>query len=80
MKVRLWLRYFIYISIITIIVFLAQYFFGYIKNNPESIININLYFLYALKIIIYMVIGSLLGLEHLIFQIKKRRNLESQFT
>lgn len=71
MKVKSWLRYLIYISIITTIVYLAQYIFGYIKNNPESTININPYLIYALKTIIYMVIGSILGLEHLVFQIKK---------
>jgi len=69
MKVKSWLRYFICIFIIIILIFLCQQISGLINRSAQTY---NFLPHYAfIKIIFYLVVSFLLGTEHLIGEMKK---------
>lgn len=71
MKTKSWSRYLIYMCLILIIVFWGQHIFGVYKQSVQKGFNYRPYYLNILTIIFYGGIGLLLGLEHLICEIKK---------
>jgi len=71
MKVKLWIKYLIYMCLILIVVFGGQHVFVVYKQNAEKAFNFRPYYENILMIIFYGGIGFLLGLEHLIEEIKK---------
>jgi hypothetical protein len=71
MKTKSWSRYLIYMCLILIIVFWGQHIFGVYKRGVQKGFNYRPYYLNVLTIIFYSGIGLLLGLEHLICEIKK---------
>jgi len=71
MKKKSWLKYFFIILIILFIVFGGQHVFDAIRQNEQETYNINPYLQNILIIIFYGGIGLLLGLEHLIPEIRK---------
>lgn len=74
MKVKSWTKYFIYMCLILIIVFWGQHVFGVYKQNAQKTFNFRPYYYNILMIIFYSSIGSLLGLEQLICEIRKKGN------
>jgi hypothetical protein len=71
MKIKSWSKYFIYMCLILIVVFWGQHVFGVYKQNVQKTFNFNPYYPNVLMIVFYGSIGLLLGLEHLICEIKK---------
>ncbi|MBU3184910.1 hypothetical protein [Clostridium estertheticum] len=71
MKDKSWLKYFFIILIILFIVFSGQHILDGINRNAQETYNIHPYLQNILMIIFYGGIGFLLGLEHLIHEIKK---------
>lgn len=71
MRVKSWIKYFIYMCLIIIIVFLAQYFFGVYKQSIQRTFNFRPYY-DIFMIIFYGSIGLLLGLEHFIHEKRKK--------
>lgn len=71
MKAKSWIKYLIYMCLILIIVFWGQHVFWVYKQDVEKTFNFNPYFHYGLTIIFYAGIGLLLGLEHLLCEMKK---------
>ncbi|HEY5535244.1 MAG TPA: hypothetical protein VIL99_09965 [Ignavibacteria bacterium] len=71
MKNKSWLKYFFIILIILFIVFTGQHVFDVIEKNAQETFNSNPYIQNILAIIFYGGIGLMLGLEHLITEIKK---------
>jgi hypothetical protein len=71
MKAKTWLRYLIYMCLILIMVFWGQHIFGVYKQSVQKNFNFRPYYFNILMIIFYGGIGLLLGLEHLICEIKK---------
>jgi hypothetical protein len=71
MKIKSWLRYLIYMCLILVMVFWGQYVFGVYKQSVQESYNFRPYYYNILMIIFYGGIGLVLGLEHLIFEIKK---------
>ncbi len=69
MKIKSWLKYFIYILLILIMVFWGQHVLAVIRENAKR--NFNACYPYIITTIFYVGIGLLLGLEHLISEIKK---------
>lgn len=72
MNAKSWLKYFFIIILILVMVFLGQYVFESIRRNVQETYNINPYFQNIIMLIFYGGIGLLLGLEHLIQEIKKQ--------
>ena len=72
MKAKSWIKYFIYMCLILIVVFWGQHVFVVYKQNTQKTFNFNPYYYNVLMIIFYGSIGLLLGLEHLIYQIRKQ--------
>lgn len=79
MKIKLWSKYFIYIVLIIVVVFLGQHVIESVKKYAEATFDINLYFQNALMIIFYGGIGLLLGLEHLVYEMKKEGKWKINF-
>lgn len=79
MKIKLWSKYFIYIVLIIVVVFLGQHVIESVKKNAETTFDINLNFQNALMIIFYGGIGLLLGLEHLVCEMKKEGKWKINF-
>ncbi|MBU3102031.1 hypothetical protein KPL44_22575 [Clostridium sp. DSM 17811] len=71
MKEKSWLKYFFIILIILFIVFSGQHILDGINRNAQETYNTHPYLQNILMIIFYGGIGLLLGLEHLIHEIKK---------
>ncbi|MCB2358771.1 hypothetical protein [Clostridium estertheticum] len=71
MKEKSWLKYFFIILIILFIVFSGQHILESINRNAQETYNTHPYLQNILMIIFYGGIGLLLGLEHLIHEIKK---------
>ncbi|MCB2356765.1 hypothetical protein [Clostridium estertheticum] len=71
MKDKSWLKYFFVILIILFIVFSGQHILDGINRNAQETYNTHPYLQNILMIIFYGGIGLLLGLEHLIHEIKK---------
>lgn len=71
MKVKSWLKYLIFTSLILIIVFYGQYVLEGIRKNAEKTYDINIYYSYGTSIIFYGGIGLVLGLEHIINEAKQ---------
>jgi hypothetical protein len=71
MKVKSWSRYLVYMCLILLMVFWGQHIFGVYKQGVQKSFNFRPYYLNALMLIFYGGIGLLLGLEHLIGEIKK---------
>ncbi|MBU3216056.1 hypothetical protein LL033_01585 [Clostridium estertheticum] len=71
MKEKSWLKYFFIILIILFIVFSGQHILDGINKNAQETYNTHPYLQNILMIIFYGGIGLLLGLEHLIHEIKK---------
>ena len=71
MKAKSWSKYFLIIILILVMVFWGQYVLDGITRNSQKTYNINPYFYNMVMIIFYGSIGLLLGLEHLIQEIKK---------
>jgi hypothetical protein len=71
MKMKSWARYFIYIFLILVMVFWGQHVFQVIETNRRNSFNPQYYYTSAMTIIFYGSIGLILGLEHLICEIKK---------
>ena len=75
MKVKSWIKYLIYMCLILIIVFFGQHVFEVYKQNTQNTqktSNFSPYYYYVLMIIFYGSIGLLLGLEHVICEIRKK--------
>ncbi|MCY6485431.1 hypothetical protein OW763_13940 [Clostridium aestuarii] len=70
MKVKSWSKYFVFIFLILVIVFGGQYILEGIRKNAQATYIIPWY-LSVIMIIFYVSIGLLMGLEHLICEIKK---------
>lgn len=66
-----WLKYFIYIIAILIIVFIEQNILITIRNNALATFKTHPYFESILMIIFNGTIGILLGLDHLFYQRKQ---------
>jgi len=71
MKVKSWIKYLIYMCLILIVVFVGQHVFEVYKQNAERNFNFGLYYASVFPIIFYGSIGLLLGLEHLICELRK---------
>ena len=71
MKLKSWSKYFIIIVLILLMAFWGQYIFVGIRKNAIKTFENNIYLNNILMIIFYGGIGFLLGLEHLIEEIKK---------
>ena len=71
MKVKSWLKYLIYISLILVIVFWGQYIFEDMRKTTQSTFNYNPYMQNIIMIIFYGAIGLLLGLDNLIHEMEK---------
>lgn len=71
MKMKPWSRYFIYIFLILVMVFLGQHVFQVIAKIRETSFTPQYFYISAMTIIFYGSIGLILGLEHLICEIKK---------
>ncbi|MBX4267980.1 hypothetical protein [Clostridium estertheticum] len=71
MKEKSWLKYLFIILIILFIVFSGQHILDGINRNAQETYNTHPYLQNILMIIFYGGIGLLLGLEHLIHEIKK---------
>jgi len=64
--------YFFIIILILVMVFWGQYVFESIRRNVQETYNVNPYFQNIIMLIFYGGIGLILGLEHLIQEIKKQ--------
>jgi hypothetical protein len=71
MKGKSWIRYFVYMCLILVMVFWGHHIIGVYKQSIEKNYDFRPYYLNILMIIFYGAIGLLLGLEHLICEIKK---------
>lgn len=71
MKMKSWVKYFIYIFLILVIVFRGQHVFQVIEKNREKSFNPQYYYTSTMTIIFYGTLGLILGLEHFICEIKK---------
>ncbi|MPN49602.1 hypothetical protein SDC9_197224 [bioreactor metagenome] len=71
MRVKSWIKYFIYMCLIIIIVFLGQHVFGVYKQSIQETFDSRLYY-DIFMIIFYGSIGLLLGLEHFIHEKRKK--------
>lgn len=71
MKVKSWIKYLIYMCLILIVVFGGQHVFEVYKQNAERNFNFGFYYDSVLPIIFYGSVGLLLGLEHLICELRK---------
>jgi Na+/melibiose symporter-like transporter len=69
MKIKSWLKYFVYIILIFVLLSLKEFFNERLEFNYYRILNIT--YLLFIIFIINVFIGLLLGLEHFIEQIKK---------
>ncbi|MPW26985.1 hypothetical protein GC105_14465 [Alkalibaculum sp. M08DMB] len=67
MKLRSWLKYFVYISIILLIVYAENYGLQYVKSHMTGGFN-----LHIIMSFLHIVIGVILGLDHLVKEIKKQ--------
>jgi hypothetical protein len=72
MKGKSWSRYIVYMCLILVMVFWGQHIFGEYKQSVQESYNFRPYYFNILMIIFYGGIGLLLGLEHLIFEFKKK--------
>lgn len=71
MKKKSWLEYFFIILLIFLMVFGGKHILDGIRINAQKTYNSNPYFQYSLISIFYVAIGLILGLDHLIKEIKK---------
>jgi hypothetical protein len=71
MKNKSWLKYFFILILILIVVFLGDYVFDNMRRTAQMTYKFNPYTENLLMIAFYGCIGLLLGLEHLIEEIKK---------
>lgn len=72
MNAKSWLKYFFIIILILVMVFWGHYVFESIRKNVQETYNVNPYFQNIIMLIFYGGIGLILGLEHLIQEIKKQ--------
>ncbi|HEY5587949.1 MAG TPA: hypothetical protein VIK86_03225 [Candidatus Paceibacterota bacterium] len=72
MKVKSWIKYLIYMCLILIVIFWGQHVFEVYKQNAEKNFSISPYYQNFLMIVFYGSVGLLLGLEHLICEIRKK--------
>lgn len=72
MNSKSWLKYFFIIILILVMVFWGQYVFESIRRNIEETLNVNPYFQNIIMLVFYGGIGLILGLEHLIQEIRKQ--------
>ncbi|AZV56021.1 hypothetical protein [Clostridium sp. AWRP] len=71
MKIKTWLKYFIYVFIIIVFMYLLGYISVYLKKLQEAF-SISIYQYGLITFILYALIGFLIGLEH--FLKEKRKN------
>ncbi|KZL90418.1 hypothetical protein [Clostridium magnum] len=71
MKMKLWLRYFVYMFLIFVVVFSGEHVFQGIAKIRENSFNPQYFYTSAMTIIFYGSVGLILGLEHFICEIKK---------
>lgn len=71
-----WAKYFLIILLILLMVFGGQHVFDDIRTNAQKTYNFNPFLQNILMIIFYGGIGLLMGLEHLIQEIKKEGTWE----
>lgn len=69
MKFKSWLKYFIYILLIIFITFLVQPIMISARVNAQA--TGNPYYTNVVTLIFYIVLGLILGLEHLFYENKK---------
>lgn len=67
-KLNIWVRYLAYIFIILVLTYSAQQVFQSIKKGEPTIV----YTLTFYSILLYAPVGMVLGLEHLILELKKK--------
>lgn len=72
MKSKLWFNYFLYIFLIIVLVLVGQQIFWDYKRNVQDTFNYRPYYQYTITMIFYMGLGILLGVEHIICEIKKK--------
>ena len=71
MKIKSWSKYFIYMCFILLMVFWGQHVFQVIERDRVKLFIFPYLYFSAMTIIFYGSIGLILGLEHLICEIKK---------
>lgn len=71
MNYKSWLKYFFIIILILVIVFWGSHVFDVFISNAKKNFDTNIYLQNIIMIIFYGGIGMVLGLEHLIQEIKK---------
>jgi len=71
MRVQQWVKYLILISLLFVIVFSGQNILESMRKNVEVTYNYNFYFQSIVMFVFYVVIGLVLGLDHLILEIRK---------
>ena len=71
MKSKSWLNYFLFIILILVMVFWGRNVFDGFRINAKKFYDINYFFQNITMVFFYGGIGLILGLEHLIQEIKK---------
>lgn len=71
MKLRLWIKYLIYITLILTLIFISQHYLEIARKEASVTFRYNLYYNYSLNLLCYGGIGVLLGLGNLIREIKR---------
>lgn len=72
MKINAWIRYFIYFVLISVIVFVGEKIFIYMKGNTDFILVNSIVLQNILRVLLFGSIGAVLGVEHLINESRKR--------